>query len=517
MALLADAFAAEAPLVRNIRSLETQAVSETGFSVIDSSQNASGGATAAAGAGGADGEALAEPATAAPRMLGVSADDVRPEDQLTVSFFGAPLTLGGEVEGGFQSQANYDFDDGADDFRLRALPEVKLEAFYQPADNFVIFAQTKGFIESELVDKDGSKETDRGASLDQAWALWSHDIGGGEIAVQAGRQQFQDRREWWWDDDLEAVRLRFARGRLSGFFAVAEKLWSTSTLEPLEPDERDIRRFFANAVYAFERRRQAEIFLMRQNDHSSTYRMGDAILEDDFDEADSDLTWVGVRYRGRHKIDGVGKLYFTLDGALVRGNEVEIDSTEANGVVSVTRPVKRRVKGAAFDGSLSWELPVEWEPILSFGYTIGSGDDTPDDGHDGDFRQTGLHGNNGKFRGISRFRYYGEALRPDLTNIRILTAAFGAPIGESVWVEMVLHDYKQQSARGEIPGSRLDLDPTGLSRKLGREFDLIVSYEQPSRKWEAELSAGAFRAGEAFGAEQGEWALVVAVKINHNF
>jgi hypothetical protein len=59
--------------------------------------------------------------------------------------------------------------------------------------------------------------------------------------------------------------------------------------------------------------------------------------------------------------------------------------------------------------------------------------------------------------------------------------------------------------------------PDCLWRKLGREVDLFVSCEEPRRGLEAELSARAFRAGEAFGPEKGEGDLFVGAKVNFNF
>jgi len=83
-------------------------------------------------------------------------------------------------------------------------------------------------------------------------------------------------------------------------------------------------------------------------------------------------------------------------------------------------------------------------------------------------------------------------------------------------VEAVYHRYRQVQARDSLPGSRLDVDPTGESRNLGSEFDLVVSFEY-QRRWEAELSIGAFRAGPAFGDATGSWARAASFKLNYNF
>jgi alginate production protein len=153
---------------------------------------------------------------------------------------------------------------------------------------------------------------------------------------------------------------------------------------------------------------------------------------------------------------------------------------------------------------------------LTLGYARGSGDRNRGTGRNTAFRQTGIQGNNGKFRGLSRFRYYGEVLRPELSNIAISTVALGVPIKSDRWVELIWHRYRQPVADDRIAGSRLDIDPNGINPKLGDEFDMVLSH-RPSAAWEFEMTAGAFRAGPAFGAEEGRWAYLGSFKFDFNF
>ncbi|HBS34126.1 MAG TPA: hypothetical protein DEA50_03475 [Parvularcula sp.] len=451
------------------------------------------------------------------RVLGVSNDDVRPEDQLEISLFGAPLTIGGEIEAATLSQSNLDLDRGADDYRLRAAPELKFEALYLPSENFAAFVQAKSFLTSEVIDADGSDDTEGGARLDQAWVFFS-EIFGLHASLQLGRQKFQDRREWWWDDDIEAARLHFSQGKLFGFIAVAEELWSADTLEPLEPADKDKRNILGNLAYQIDPKKLLELFFLNTNDHSDGYAPGELVLEDAIDDADADLTWLGLRYRGRHKISGVGKVYFNADLARVAGTETltSFDDPEDDEIFAATAITQQKVRGWALDTSFNWELPFEFEPYLTLGYARGSADRNAADGVDRNFRQTGLHGNNGKNRGISRFRYYGEVLRPDLSNLQVLTGAVGVPVGETFWIEALYHDYRQLTPATELSAARLDADPLGVDKSIGKEIDLVVSYEY-QRRWEAELTFGAFRAGEAFGPAEGEWSTAVAFKLNYNF
>ena len=451
------------------------------------------------------------------RVLGVSNDDVRPDDQLEIRLFGAPLTIGGEVEAATLSQSNLDLDDGVDDYRLRAAPELKFEALYLPSESIAAFVQAKGFLTSEVIDADGSDDTEGGVRLDQAWVFFS-DIFGLNASLQVGRQKFQDRREWWWDDDIEAARLHFSQGKLFGFVAVAEELWSADTLESLEAADKGKRHILGNIAYQIDPKKLLELFFLNTNDHSGGYAPGELVLEDAIDEADADLTWLGLRYRGRHKISGVGKVYFNADLARIAGSQtlIAFDDPEDDEIFAATAATRQKVRGWAVDTSFNWELPFEFEPYLTLGYARGSADRNAADGVDRNFRQTGLNGNNGKNRGISRFRYYGEVLRPDLSNLQILTGAVGIPVGETFWVEAIYHNYRQLAPSTEIAASRLDADPLGLNKSIGQEIDVVFSYEY-QRRWEAELTLGAFRAGEAFGPAEGEWSAAAAFKLNYNF
>ena len=114
------------------------------------------------------------------------------------------------------------------------------------------------------------------------------------------------------------------------------------------------------------------------------------------------------------------------------------------------------------------------------------------------------------------FRYYGEVLRPNLSNMQIATIALGVPIGEDGWVETVWHRYRQPTPRDRISGSRLDINPLGTSPRIGNELDIIASY-RPKNGWDFELTGGAFRAGRAFGVEEGRKAWLVEVKVSKNF
>jgi hypothetical protein len=155
-------------------------------------------------------------------------------------------------------------------------------------------------------------------------------------------------------------------------------------------------------------------------------------------------------------------------------------------------------------------------PTFTLSYAFGSGDGDPQDEVDRSFRQTGLHENKWRFSGVDRFRYYGELLNPELANLGIATVAVGIPMLKNSSLELVYHRYRQAKAADFLRDARIDDGLTGVSRDIGREIDLVLGFRE-RRRWELELIAGAFEAGEAFGASSGKRAYGASCELTLNF
>jgi alginate production protein len=463
-----------------------------------------------------DDDKRAETALELARELGISGDDARPDQQLETTLFGKRLIIGGEAGLGTRFRKNYELVRGSDDDDLTFDPEVKLEAIYLPSPSTVVFTSAKLFAETTPYKQGGGAEAAAGVELSEFWLLKTG-LFKTPLAVQLGRQQIQERREWWWDEDLDAVRFHYFGKKVTASAAVAREFGSKTTLGRFDPEDRGIFRYLGNVRWDWADRQQFEFYALHQNDRSGSYRVGDLVRSERVDESDANLTWTGLRARGRVKSKFPGKFYYWADVARVRGKEKSFDLDDFNAAQEIVTDITRRkVGGTAFDAGISLELPFSFKPYVTFGYARGSGDKNRGSGRNRAFRQTGLQNNNGKFRGLSRFRYYGEVLRPELSNIGISTLALGIPIGETRWIETIWHRYRQPVADDRIAGSRLDSDPNGISRKLGDEIDVIFSYRSDS-PWEFELTAGAFRAGQAFGSEKGRIASLIEAKLDYNF
>ena len=191
-------------------------------------------------------------------------------------------------------------------------------------------------------------------------------------------------------------------------------------------------------------------------------------------------------------------------------------SIPTGGLSKVTSRVERDVFGWAFDGGLSWTFPVKWEPTLTLGYAIGSGDKNESGPKDSSFRQTGLQNNNSKFNGVDTFSYYGEWVQPELSNLHIITAAIGTKIFDSSSIELVYHHFNQVKATNFLRDTRIRPDPSGLNGDIGQELDLIIGLEEWEQV-ELELVNTWFWAGDAFGSQSGQLAFNTIFKFNYNF
>ena len=65
-----------------------------------------------------------------------------------------------------------------------------------------------------------------------------------------GRQAFADDREWWWDEDLDAIQLSFQNTDWQASLAIAQELAPTSTLDNgIDLDEDNVIRLLGHAAW----------------------------------------------------------------------------------------------------------------------------------------------------------------------------------------------------------------------------------------------------------------------------
>jgi hypothetical protein len=438
-------------------------------------------------------------------------DDKRPDDQFRAEIGKVAVTLGGELEVVTDYEADRDLDRSADDGVASSEQQFQLETYFELGDSVTAFVELDGGLAQERDVEAGT--TERGSRLrrGETWVYWDQPFGS-NVGLQIGRQNFAEQREWWWDENLDAIRVLYGSRRFSWEVALAEELGRVEIGGVSDPERLDVRRVIATVGFRPSSAVRVDGFYLRQSDHSDAYRLGERVLEDREDEDDSNLAWLGFRLSGGLDLFADTEVEYWLDAAVVRGDEVAYGFADlAPGELLVDEIERRRRDGRGVDLglSVSWQRWSRFRPTLTLGYAQGSGGSD----EQGWFRQTGLNDNNGRYNGVDRFRYYGEVARPQLENLAISTVSLGLRVKDNSSIELAYHAYEQVTA-SDRHALRVDPDANALSRALGSELDIVVGLEE-WKHWEIELVGGYFVPGSAFDARDPMWLGVV--KVNYNF
>jgi hypothetical protein len=452
--------------------------------------------------------ALASPAQTPPVPEPAGRDERRAEQPLTVDLFGTPVQLGGSWEYTDERRINFDLDSANARNRRVREHEIKLEASTQLGPNTKAFAQIVGVHETRRTQGSDGKQVTHPLSRGQMW-LQQDRLGGTPWSLQVGRVELIDRRAWWWDEDLDAIRARYDGGAWKLDTGIAREVAKTSSAERrIAADERGVTRVFGQASWPWAQRHALEAFWLVQNDSSSRPAPGAAFADEDATDA-SDLRarWVGLRASGEWRIDNGPRLAYWADTALLSGRErlTALDEQEDDSFIAGAT-TSRRVRGNAFDIGATASLALPLRPSLTVGYARGSSG----------FRQTGLQENKTRIGGVKRWQRYGELLNPELANLSVATVGAGVRVLDNSSVELVAHRYRQNRAADRVAGSRLSADPQGSRRAVGRELDLLVAV----REWkhvELLFKASHFKPGAAFAPGERDTARAVEVGISVNF
>lgn len=443
----------------------------------------------------------------------------RPDDQFKFNLLGKPVTIGGEYDLNPGFRDNLDLDKNDQDGSMRLDQELKLEAFY-PISNFTaVFLSFKGITESRFnVDSDTTDQNRVELARDETWVYFDR-IAGTGFGLQFGNQNVSETREWWWDKDMDALRLYYNRGPLHFELTGGKQIGGESTLQSINPSDKEVYRVLGLGSWMWGMKQRLEFFFLNQWDRSAQEREGDVILRKNRDTFDDNMTWFGARAIGEIGLSDYGSVNYWVDVAGVHGDETvykykSIDNTQLTRVAAA--PKHNNVDGWAFDVGAFWTLPVKFEPTFTLSYARASGDSNPNDGHNSSFRQTGIQRNNWRFNGVNRFRIYGELLRPELSNMSIFTSAFGIRLLKNSSIEFVYHKYDQVAAIDNLRNANINADPNGIDRDIGQEVNVIANF----REWknlELGVEGAVFDAGKAFGNEANGLAYSIFLDVNYNF
>lgn len=380
-------------------------------------------------------------------------------------------------------------------------------------------------------DNGGFQTTDTGrVSTDGSFLEWRQsyfefeNLGGTPASMKIGRQKFREEYGLWWNRDFDAVRLAYETTLFKGFIAGGQDLFSYSTEDDdFDNNEQDIARVFAEGSWQYYYQQFLEARVLFEDDHSGI-NLGDPANPADPDDRDGQLFWAGIRATGNTAafFGGEAKPTYRLDLMGVRGNEDV--ATIGGGVIAALADTD--VSGWAFDGAIDIPLPNA-SPIIRLGYAYGSGDDNLADNDDDAFRQSRMAGNFSRFGALSENTdNYGTVLRPELSNIHVLSAGVSMPVLEASNIGAVYRYYRLNEPAGALTASGVNNVLNGTDRDLGHGVDILFNSDILkeanlgfNRVEDVSLrsSLGFFRSGDAFGAADDEIAVRGLVEVKVGF
>ena len=363
---------------------------------------------------------------------------------------------GAEIESDVEGEFNFNLDREDDEDEVEIDTNLQLNLLYDNSEKL------RGYLELEVSHRHffvtpSSNQPELNFKVKEANVSILNSERSAGITI--GRMNISDERSWLFDTDLDGIQLAWKS--------------ETTAIEFLFARE-DLLRINPFAEYGESEPNYYHLRLYsRPNESILTSIYG--IHQQSSTSTETDLTWIGTSATGN--IDS--SFDFWLDSAFVLGTE--------DG---------RKVEGYGFDLGFTREFEDHnFRPRLTAAIAFGSGDDGQ--GTDNAFRQTGLQSNNDRFGGRKSFRYYGEVLDPELSNLQILTIGGGVHLSEKATLDVIYHRYYQHFASDEIRDSNLDADPSGNSRHLGDEFDIVVGFRE-LEKIDLDLIFGVFLPGSAF-------------------
>lgn len=454
-----------------------------------------------------DGEAEAEEATDLRALLTEREDENRLKEPLRFELAGRPLFLSGQLEADVDQLEHLELGaEVAGSERLATAQEIETELFFAAGPVLSLFAQLRAVAECEQFSRSADRCDAAHFERGEMWAYFREPFGAG-FDIDVGRLNFEDDRLWWWDVDLDALRLSREYSNFELAVAAARELGPARLdRSRIEADEQSVQRWIAEASWDWHANHSLEAFALVHHDRSPREMPGTLIRTEREDEFDTRLHWAGLRASGAWE-SASGLFGYWLDAGHVSGRERELElesAEEAPGLSVVESVSTRTVDGWAFDIGATWVVSGALQPRITLGYARGSGDRQPDDEHDRAFRQTGLNGNEVGFGGVERFDSYGLLLDPELSNLAVGTVGFGIALLASSSLDLVYHHYRLVHPAEELPESRVALQLDDEHRSLGEALDLILALEEGER-FEWYLTASAFRPSRALQFESRGW------------
>jgi alginate production protein len=392
-----------------------------------------------------------------------------------------PQRLQYEYRIGSESDATYsrnaDLDKRLKDDFLLLRPEVNAFLVYRPTD----WLETKvGLILDHEYLADGERQVTLPTGetisrrrnrtsfrVDEAF-FTVHNVTD-PFSLTFGRRNFEDARHWLYDTSMDVGIVGFRSGRLQVEATAGREIaWDLDAFQHELKDRTNTYMLYAD-YRAFE---------------GITFA-GYTITRDDRTGQDGRGRIFGLRSIGFPD----DRISYWVDAAIVRGHDQTSQS----------------LQGYGFDVGATYRfIGVPFAPNITLAYAFGSGDKNPNDNKNHEFRQSGLQSNESRFAGLSEFKYYGEALDPELSNLKIVTLGVGFRPFQDTSVDFIYHRYRldefAEVLRNTAITAEMNQDPATRSRDVGEALDIVIGFRNVFgiRRLGVDLRAGRFFPGNAF-------------------
>lgn len=382
-------------------------------------------------------------------------------------------------ESDFEYRENSDLDNSLKDDRLILIPELNGFFRYRPANWLeatleIIFDREIALIEedfSTLPDGEILFAPDRRFSLlvDQMHLTLKDVIASFRVAV--GRKSFEDVRHYLYDTSIDVIQTEFKIGKFrTEVWAGRENLVDLEAVKEDPPD-----------------RNNTFMLLTEYRGIEDMKIAGYALHRDDRDGEEGKPVHLGLRSQGNPTVN---TSYWAEFSYIIGQDEL-----------------KRDFQAYGFDVGATYRfMSLPFNPYVTGAVAFGTGDENSDDNTNNEFRQTGLQSNETKFGGVSEFLVYGEALDPELSNLRILTGAVGLRPLHGVSIDLVYHDYQLDEIAEELRDSPITSklnQGTVLSKDVGSSLDIVVGFRSlfGVKRLGLDMRGGWFFPGAAFPKE----------------
>ncbi len=291
------------------------------------------------------------------------------------------------------------------------------------------------------------------------------------VRLRAGRQALNDPMEAILDENLDGLAIRYGKGAFELELSYTRQDWiNASTIS--EFDDID------NTLAMLRITPSKDTLWMPYVFHRATPN-------------DTDRTWIGLQ--GIVEPDNSNWRYWIHASAL-DGDELAPTQADANG--DIAPQSTRDVGGSAFDIGINWRAGGTLKATYTVAYARATGGSSEDR-----FRQSGLHDNDFALNNKNSFRYLGEVLDPELTNIQIITLGAGFEIAKDWELDFALHAYEQVEAEDQLRGSDIEFEPEGIAKNLGKAVDVIIGFE-PNKQLQVIGTFGLFEPEDSFDADR---------------